>query len=69
MSQSINAGLSHDHLQALERQGRIRFQQLRQEQVARVLREQRVIRCVRMALTATISASALTGLATLLLMT
>lgn len=68
MPQTINAASAHDCLRALEEQGRIRFRQLRQEHVAQVLRQQRLIRCVRTALVATICASALTGVATLLLM-
>ena len=69
MLQPIQAECSGDMFQALDHLGRERFRQLRQEQVARVLREQRAIRCVRTALAVTLSASALTGIATLLLMT
>ena len=69
MLQPIPAECSGDIFLALDHRGRDRFKQVRHEQVARVLREQRAIRCVRTALAATLGASVLTGIVTLLLMT
>ena len=60
---------AEEYFLALEFREQENARRQRTELVARVLREQRVVRCVRIALAVTIGASALTGLATLLMMT
>ena len=63
----INAS-AEGYFLALEFQEREKARRQRTDLVAKVLREQRMLRGIRAVLTATIGASALTGLATLLMM-
>ncbi len=64
MPHFVQTASSQDYFLALEH----RDKHQRHAQVARILREQRFIRCLRKALTAVIGALALTGVVTLLLM-
>ena len=64
MPRQIDAA-SFDYFEALERRSQLQASQLRREQVAQVLREQRLIRHVRGVLLAAIGISALIGVATL----
>ena len=69
MQPPVHSTFADSYFRPQEQEGRMKLKRLRNEQAARVLKEQRVIRFARAVIVTTLSASALTGIATLLMMT